>query len=201
MDTVDGKNLENKKNDKMDKEKSKPERMCICCRRKGKKSEFFRISEQNGKYIFDREMKVQARGFYVCKTNECIEKLSKNRKYKIEIEQLVKMLEQIKSEKKSIIDILKPMKNSEYFVFGIDETIEGVQKEKVKLLIIPKDIKTKYIEEFEKLKENFEKDGKTLAAWARENGYKPREVYLVVGGQNKAKYGKGFEIARKLGLK
>lgn len=47
------------------------------------------------------------------------------------------------------------MKNSEYFVFGIDETIEGVQKEKVKLLIIPKDIKTKYIEEFEKLKENF----------------------------------------------
>ena len=57
MDTVDRKNLENKKNDKMDKEKSKPERMCICCRRKGKKSEFFRISEQNGKYIFDREMK------------------------------------------------------------------------------------------------------------------------------------------------
>lgn len=53
----------------------------------------------------------------------------------------------------------------------------------------------------EKLKENFGKDGKTLAAWARENGYKPREVYLVVGGQNKAKYGKGFEIARKLGLK
>ena len=30
----------------------------------------------------------------------------------------------------------------------------------------------------EKLEENFEKDGKTLAAWARENGYKPREVYL-----------------------
>lgn len=73
---------------------------CVfAARRKGKKSEFFRISEQNGKYIFDREMKVQARGFYVCKTNECIEKLSKNRKYKIEIEQLVKMLEQIKSEK------------------------------------------------------------------------------------------------------
>ena len=155
MDTVDRKNLENKKNDKMDKEKSKPERMCICCRRKGKKSEFFRISEQNGKYIFDREMKVQARGFYVCKTNECVERLSKNRKYKIEIEQLVKMVEQIKFEKKSIIDILKPMKNSEYFVFGIDETIDGVKKGKVKLLIIPRDIKAKYIEEFEKLKENF----------------------------------------------
>ena len=98
MDTVDEKKLENK-------EKSKPERMCVCCRRKGEKSEFFRISEQNGKYIFDREMKVQARGFYVCKTNECVERLSKNRKYNIEIEQLVKMLEQIKCEKKNIIDI------------------------------------------------------------------------------------------------
>lgn len=129
--------------------------MCVCCRRKGEKSEFFRISEQNGKYIFDREMKVQARGFYVCKTNECVERLSKNKKYNIEIEQLVKMLEQIKCEKKNIIDILKPMKNSEYFVFGIDETIDGVKKGKVKLLIIPWDIKAKYIEEFEKLKENF----------------------------------------------
>lgn len=53
----------------------------------------------------------------------------------------------------------------------------------------------------EKLKENFSKDGKTLAQWARENGYQPRQVYLVIGGQNKARYGKGFEIARKLGLK
>ena len=65
------------------------------------------------------------------------------------------MLEQIKCGKKKIIDILKPMKNSEYFVFGIDETIDGVKKGKVKLLIIPRDIKAKYIEEFEKLKENF----------------------------------------------
>ena len=155
MDTVDRKNLENKKNDKMDKEKSKPERMCICWRRKGKKSEFFRISEQNGKYIFDREMKVQARGFYVCKTNECVERLSKNRKYNIEIEQLVKMAEQIKFEKKSIIDILRPMKNSEYFMFGIDETIDGIKREKIKLVVIPKDIKSKYIQEFEKLSEKF----------------------------------------------
>ena len=148
LDTVDEKKLENK-------EKSKPERMCVCCRRKGEKSEFFRISEQNGKYIFDREMKVQARGFYVCKTNECVERLSKNRKYNIEIEQLVKMLEQIKCGKKNIIDILKPMKNSEYFVFGVEETINGIKREKVKLVIIPKDIRTKYIEEFKKLTEKF----------------------------------------------
>ncbi|WP_314342025.1 DNA-binding protein [Simonsiella muelleri] len=53
----------------------------------------------------------------------------------------------------------------------------------------------------EKLKEKFASEGKTLAQWARDNGYKPRDVYLVIGGQNKAKYGKGFEIAQKLGLK
>ena len=138
-----------------DKEMKIPERMCICCRKKGEKPEFFRIAEQDGKYVLDKEMKIQARGFYVCKTVQCIEKLLKHKKYNIEMEQLVKMLEEMKKQKKNIIDILKPMKNSEYFVFGIDETIDGVKKGKVKLLIIPRDIKAKYIEEFEKLKENF----------------------------------------------
>ena len=137
------------------KEINKPERMCICCRRKGQKNGFFRITEQDGKYVFDKEMKVQARGFYVCKTNECIEKLSKHKKYNIEIEQLVKMLEQVKNEKKNIIDILRPMKNSEYFVFGIDEVFDGIKRDKIKLVIIPSDIKAKYIEEFEKMKKKF----------------------------------------------
>ena len=141
-----------------DKEMKIPERMCICCRKKGEKPEFFRIAEQDGKYVLDKEMKIQARGFYVCKTVQCIEKLSKHKKYNIEMEQLVKMLEEMKKQKKNIIDILKPMKNSEYFVFGIDETIDGVKKGKVKLLIIPRDIRAKYIEEFEKLKENFNFD-------------------------------------------
>ena len=53
----------------------------------------------------------------------------------------------------------------------------------------------------EKLKEKFEKEGRTFADWARENGYKPREVYLVTNGLTKANRGKGFEIAKKLGLK
>ena len=61
----------------------------------------------------------------------------------------------MKKQKKNIIDILKPMKNSEYFMFGIDETIDGIKREKIKLVVIPKDIKTKYIEEFKKLSEEF----------------------------------------------
>ena len=138
-----------------DKEMKIPERMCICCRKKGEKPEFFRIAEQDGKYVFDKEMKIQARGFYVCKTVQCIEKLSKHKKYNIEMEQLVKMLEEMKKQRKNIIDILKPMKNSEYFVFGIDEAIDGIKRRKIRLIIIPKDIKPKYIEEFEKLSEEF----------------------------------------------
>ena len=65
------------------------------------------------------------------------------------------MLEEVKKQKKNIIDILKPMKNSEYFVFGVEEAINGIKREKVKLVIIPKDIRTKYIEEFKKLTEKF----------------------------------------------
>lgn len=53
----------------------------------------------------------------------------------------------------------------------------------------------------EQVKDEFAKQGKTLAQWARDNGYTPREVYLVTGGLSKAKYGRGFEIAKKLGLK
>ena len=130
-----------------------PTRMCVCCRRKGEKDSFFRVAQKDKKYVFDKEMKIQARGFYVCKTKECIEKLSKNKKYDIEIQYLVKMLENI--EKNNIIDILKPMKNSKFFAFGIDENINYIKKEKVKLVVIPRDINKKYIEEFLRLQEKY----------------------------------------------
>ena len=130
-----------------------PTRMCVCCRRKGEKDSFFRVAQKDKKYVFDKEMKIQARGFYVCKTKECIEKLAKNKKYEIEIQYLVKMLENI--EKNNIIDILKPMKNSKFFAFGIDENINYIKKEKVKLVVIPRDINKKYIEEFLRLQEKY----------------------------------------------
>ena len=130
-----------------------PTRMCVCCRRKGEKSSFFRMAQRDKKYVFDKEMKIQARGFYVCKMKECIERLSKNKKYDIEIQCLIKMLENIK--KNDIIDILKPMKNSKFFAFGIDENINYIKKEKVKLVVIPRDINKKYIEEFLRLQEKY----------------------------------------------
>lgn len=133
-----------------------PERTCVSCRKKGEKEDFFRISEKEGNYVFDKEMKIQSRGFYICKSPSCIEKLSKNRKYNIEMQELLKLLKETEKKRKNIIDIIRPMKNSGFFVFGIDENIEGVKKNKVRLLILPKDINEKYAEQFKRLEEKFE---------------------------------------------
>lgn len=51
------------------------------------------------------------------------------------------------------------------------------------------------------LKEKFREQGVTFAGWAQENGYTRQEVYRVVNGLVKARYGKAHEIAVKLGLK
>ena len=133
-----------------------PERTCVSCRKKGEKEDFFRISEKEGNYVFDKEMKIQSRGFYICKSPSCIEKLSKNRKYNIEMQELLKLLKETEKNRKNIIDIIRPMKNSGFFVFGIDENIEGIKKNKVRLLILPKDINEKYAEQFKRLEEKFE---------------------------------------------
>ena len=53
----------------------------------------------------------------------------------------------------------------------------------------------------EQLKTKFRREGRTFSGWARENGYKPYEVYLILNGQRKGLYGRGHEIAVALGLK
>ncbi|HHU1705518.1 DNA-binding protein [Escherichia coli] len=47
----------------------------------------------------------------------------------------------------------------------------------------------------------FRQRGITFTRWAEENGYNRNEVYRVLNGQTKARYGKSHEIAVKLGLK
>ena len=145
-----------------------PERMCLCCRKKGSKEDFFRISTIKEKCVLDIEHRIQARGIYVCKDKQCVEKLSKHKKIKVDIEILLKMLslldksenideyniKSVKSEK-SIEKILIGMRNSEYFIYGVDDNIEGVKRDKVKLIILPKDVKEKYKEEFLNLREKY----------------------------------------------
>lgn len=53
----------------------------------------------------------------------------------------------------------------------------------------------------EEVKAEFLAQGLTISDWARNNGYKPRDVSLVLNGQIKGRYGKGHDIAVKLGLK
>lgn len=132
-----------------------PERTCVCCRKKGEKENFFRLAEKDNGYIFDEKMKIQNRGLYICRAKECIEKLSKHKRYRVDVRELLKMLEELKKEKKNIIDIIRPMKNSQNFIFGIDENIEGIKRKKVKLLILPKNINDRYIQIFKKLKNEF----------------------------------------------
>ena len=53
----------------------------------------------------------------------------------------------------------------------------------------------------EQVKENWLEKGITGADWARDNGYTPRQVSTVLNGQIKGRFGKGHEIAVKLGIK
>jgi gp16 family phage-associated protein len=53
----------------------------------------------------------------------------------------------------------------------------------------------------EQIKANFRANGITVSQWARDHHYTPREVNLVLNGQVKGHYGKGHDIAVKLGLK
>ncbi|MFZ2705007.1 MAG: DUF448 domain-containing protein [Leptotrichiaceae bacterium] len=132
-----------------------PERMCLCCRKKGSKEDFFRISTVKEKCMLDIEHRIQARGIYVCKDKQCVEKLSKHKKIKVDIEILLKMLSILDKSEKSIEKILIGMRNSEYFIYGVDDNIEGVKRDKVKLIILPKDVKEKYKEEFLNLREKY----------------------------------------------
>ena len=120
--------------------KTNSERMCVICREKKNKADLFRIVEKDeeGKFILDEKQTAQRRGQYVCRTHECINRLSKHKKIKVEIEDLLKMLNLLKKDTKDYLKILKAMKNSQELVFGINMTFDEI--EKVHFIIIAEDI-------------------------------------------------------------
>lgn len=61
--------------------------------------------------------------------------------------------------------------------------------------------KTEQVKTPDQVKADFQAKGITISQWARDHGYKPREVSLVLNGQVKGNYGKGHDIAVALGLK
>lgn len=53
----------------------------------------------------------------------------------------------------------------------------------------------------EQVRQRFRARGETLTQWAAAHGYDRAAVYRVMGGQDKARYGRAHEIAVALGLK
>ncbi|MBQ3437594.1 MAG: DUF448 domain-containing protein [Fusobacterium sp.] len=126
----------------MAEEKHLPERSCIICRKKRNKQDLLRLAKVNeNKYVFDKDYKKQARGAYVCKSLDCLQKLSKHNKVKVSSEELLKMLNIIKKEEKNYINILNSMKNSGELVFGMNLLFENI--EHIHYIIIAQDIADK----------------------------------------------------------
>lgn len=53
----------------------------------------------------------------------------------------------------------------------------------------------------EQVRREFAHAGISISAWARKNGFHPLQVYAVLNGRLKAKYGTAHAIAVALGLK
>lgn len=54
-------------------------RMCVVCRAHKNKSELIRIVHSNDGFIVDKTGKINARGFYICNEQDCINKIEKNK--------------------------------------------------------------------------------------------------------------------------
>ena len=130
-----------------------PERTCIICREKNEKSKLFRLAKLNeGFYEFDKEQKKQSRAVYVCKSLNCLGKLAKHNKVKLDSQDLMSMLNIINRANKNYLNILNTMKNSGELVFGINLLFENI--EHVHFVVIAQDISKKNEEKiFRKIKE------------------------------------------------
>ena len=55
-------------------EKHKPQRMCVACRKMFPKELLIRMvrDKESGNVIFDKKQKIQARGIYLCKNENCV---------------------------------------------------------------------------------------------------------------------------------
>ena len=70
----------------------KPERTCIVCRKKGDKLNFVKIvKNKDGSIAVEKDKKLDGRGAYICKNDECLKKCEKtkalNRVFKTNIPQ------------------------------------------------------------------------------------------------------------------
>ncbi|MBN1469691.1 MAG: DUF448 domain-containing protein [Fusobacteriaceae bacterium] len=119
----------------------KPQRMCIVCRKSIDKDKLFRMVENEGNYIFDEKQTMQSRGIYVCESLNCLEKLSKHKKYKVLMKDLAEIASRAKKRENKLMNSLKMMKNSKTMTFGMELVQENIAK--VNLIILAKDCNKK----------------------------------------------------------
>lgn len=119
-----------------------PERTCIICRAKNEKSKLFRLAKvKEAFYEFDKEQKKQSRAVYVCKSLNCLGKLAKHNKVKLDSQDLMSMLNIINKANKNYLNILNSMKNSGELVFGMNLLFENI--EHIHYIVIAEDIAVK----------------------------------------------------------
>lgn len=123
----------------MAEDKELPERSCLICRAKKNKINLFRLAKINEeKYVYDETYRIQSRGAYICKSLDCLGKLSKHKKVKVNSDDLLKMLNFINKSEKNYLNILKSMKNSGELVFGINLFLENI--EHIHYIVMAEDI-------------------------------------------------------------
>lgn len=123
------------------------ERSCVVCRKKAEKEFFFRLCQAEESYYWDKKGKEQARGYYVCKTKECLARLAKHKKIKVEIQDLYEMAKEEEKENPDYINVLRTMKQANVLSFGMKMVLEEINH--VHFLIIAKDIAEKYARQLE----------------------------------------------------
>lgn len=67
------------------KEKHKPKRMCSNCREMKEKNELFRLVVRDDLIQFDKTAKLDGRGAYICKEEECIVNAFEKRKLQAQL--------------------------------------------------------------------------------------------------------------------
>lgn len=126
----------------------------------------------------------RAEAFYLCDNPACLNALSKHKKVKVEADELIKILNVLKKKNKDILDILKTMRGSENLVYGMEENMEAMKKGRVKLIVVPADIKKNHVIELETLCERHKV--KKIVTGKREDLEKIFERNLnIVGIMNK----------------
>lgn len=59
-----------------------PERTCVVCRKKGTKDNFIKVvKNKSGEFLIEDGMRLDGRGAYICKNEDCITKSKKTKAF------------------------------------------------------------------------------------------------------------------------